>query len=322
MQALVTGAGGFIGGHLAEALVKNKIWVRGVDLHRPEFDNSKADAFIIGDLRDAAVATEVMRGIDWVFALAADMGGMGHIGNPAKQIEIFWNNIRINMNTLTAAREANVKRLFFASSACVYPNYKQGLRNAIPLKEEDAFPADPQGMYGWEKLMTELLATRFREIFDLDTCFLRFHNTYGPGNAYEGGREKVVGAACRKIARAAMTDNHVVDVWGDGRATRSYLYIDDNIEGILRFMMSAHPGPLNLGRGELVSVNRLYDMIAYIAGIKIVKHHDLTKPEGVRGRNSDNTQLQDILGWEPQIPLYEGLAKTYAWVSERMMNEC
>lgn len=309
-KVLVTGAGGFIGHHLVSYLVKNGYWVRGVDLKYPEFGKTEANEFELVDLRSGIHAGIIMAGIDEVYGLAADMGGIGFI--ETHKGEIVRNNTLININTIEAARQAGVKKYLYSSSACIYPGYKQNTVDVTPLKEEDAYPADPEDGYGWEKLYMERVCRHYREDFGLDTRVVRFHNIFGPLGTYDGGREKSPAAICRKIAMARSDDT--IEVWGDGKQTRSYCYIDDCVEGIYRLMQSDYHDPLNLGQDRMLSINELVDIVAGIAGKHIYKRYDLTKPQGVRGRNSDNSKLREVLGWEPQVSLEDGLAKTYDWI--------
>jgi nucleoside-diphosphate-sugar epimerase len=316
-KVLVTGAGGFIGHHVVSFLKAEGYWVRGVDIKRPEFAPTAADDFRILDLRRWANCLEACSGVEEVYALAADMGGMGFIHSHHSQI--LHNNSLINIHTLEAARVTGVKRYLFASSACVYPQYRQLETQASPLKEDDAYPADPQDAYGWEKLISERLCQHYREDFGLETHIVRFHNIFGPFGTWEGGREKAPAALCRKVAVARATGNHEIEIWGDGKQTRSFCYVDDCVTGLSKLMRSPHPGPLNLGQDRLISINGLADLIAEIAGIRIVKKH-VPGPEGVRGRNSDNELSKGLLGWEPEISLEEGLAVTYQWVEEQVLE--
>jgi nucleoside-diphosphate-sugar epimerase len=314
-KVLVTGAGGFIGHHLVTFLKRRGYWVRGVDIKRPEFAPTEADEFELLDLRKWANCLQATRDVEEVYALAADMGGMGFISSHHSQI--LHNNLLINTHTLEAARINNVKRYFYTSSACVYPEYLQKEAEVTPLKEEEAYPADPQDAYGWEKLTTERLCTRYHEDFGIETRIVRFHNIYGPLGTWDGGREKVPAAFCRKVAVAKLTGNPEIEIWGDGKQTRSFCYIDDCLTGIYKLMQSDYHEPLNLGRDRMVTINQLADIIANIAGIEIVKKH-VPGPQGVRGRNSDNTRLHEVLGWTPEIPLEEGLAETYAWIKKQV----
>jgi GDP-D-mannose 3',5'-epimerase len=314
-KVLVTGAGGFIGHHLVSFLKRQGYWVRGVDLKVPEFSNSNADEFMLLDLRRKDDCLTATAGIDEVYALAADMGGMGFISNHHAQI--LHNNILISTHTLEAARENSVKRYLYTSSACIYPEYRQTEANVTPLREEDAYPAQPQDAYGWEKLVTERLCTHYREDYGLDTRIVRFHNIFGPYGTWRGGREKAPAALCRKVAVAKITRSSEIEIWGDGQQTRSFCYIDDCITGLHKLMRSEYPHPLNLGQDRLISVDALADMVADAAGTRIVKKH-VPGPVGVRGRNSDNTRLRVVLGWEPQISLEEGIARTYAWIEQQV----
>ena len=314
-KVLVTGAGGFIGHHLVAYLKRQNHWVRGVDLEYPEFETSKADEFLTMDLRRWGNCLEATKGVEEVYALAADMGGMGFISSHHAQI--LHNNSLMNIHTLDAARENGVKRYLYTSSACIYPEYKQTDVNVTPLKEEDAYPAQPQDAYGWEKLVAERLCMHYREDYGIETRIVRFHNIFGPLGTWEGGREKAPAALCRKIAVAKLTGNHEIEIWGDGEQTRSFCHIDDCVKGIYKIMRSDYAEPLNLGQDRMVSINQLADMIAKIAGIRIVKKH-VPGPQGVRGRNSDNNLLRKVLGWEPEISLEKGLAQTYLWIEAQV----
>lgn len=317
-KVLVTGAGGFIGHHLVTHLKEQGYWVRGVDLKRPEYSATDADEFMVLDLRCRENCGRATQGIDEVYALAADMGGMGFI--TTHHAQILHNNLLISTHTLEAARENGVQRYLYTSSACIYPEYKQVDANVTPLKEEDAYPAQPQDAYGWEKLITERLCLHYSEEYAMQARIVRFHNIFGPYGTWEGGREKAPAALCRKIAMAKLTGSPQIEIWGDGEQTRSFCYIDDCVEGITRLMHSDYSQPLNLGQDRLITVNQLADMIADIAGVAIVKQH-VPGPQGVRGRNSDNTRLRQVLGWEPAICLEEGLARTYNWIEQQVRHK-
>lgn len=313
-RILVTGAGGFIGHHLVKRLKADGHWVRGVDIKEPEYEATAADDFRLLDLRRWENCLEAAKDVDHVYNLAADMGGIGYI--TAFMADISRNNILINAHMLEASRMNGVKRFLFSSSACVYAQNKQKSADVTPLKEEDAHPADPEPGYGWEKLFTEKLCEYYAHDYGFETRTVRFHNVYGPLGTYDGGREKSPAAISRKIALAE--DGGEIEVWGDGKQTRSYMYVDDCVEGLIRLMASDFREPLNLGTDELISINGLVDLIAGIAGKKIRKRHDLTKAQGVRGRNSDNSLLRRVLGWEPSISLREGLEKTYPWIEAQV----
>jgi len=314
LRVLVTGAGGFIGHHLTSYLVNKGYWVRGVDIKRPEYADTAAHEFQLLDLTQAENCLQAAKDIDQVYALAANMGGIGFI--ESNKAVIVRDNTLISLLTLEAARINGCKRLLYTSSACVYPGYRQRETDILPLKEEEAYPADAEDGYGWEKLYTERACRHYREDFGLDTRVVRFHNIFGPLGTYDGGREKSPAAMCRKIALAG--DGDAIEVWGDGNQTRSYCYIDDCVEGIYRLMQSDFTEPINLGQDRMISINELVDMVAEIAGKHILKTYNLTAPQGVRGRNSDNTLLRRVLNWEPSVSLEEGLGRTYAWIESQL----
>ncbi|MCI4351266.1 MAG: NAD-dependent epimerase/dehydratase family protein [Thermoplasmata archaeon] len=309
-RVVVTGAGGFIGHHLVKRLKADGHWVRGVDLHVPEFERSPADEFLLLDLRREDDCQTAVHHVEDVYQLAADMGGIGYI--TSVHASLTRNNVLINAHMLEASANARVDRYLYTSSACVYAAEAQNSAEIAPLKESAALPANPEKGYGWEKLFSEQLTTYYHEERDLDARIVRFHNIYGPLAAYEGGREKAPAAICRKVAEAE--DGNGIEVWGDGHQTRSFCYIDDCVEGITRIMESGFTSPLNLGTDEMVSVDELVDLATRIGRKQLHKIHQLSKPQGVRGRNSDNTLLQRTLGWAPEISLASGLARTYSWV--------
>ena len=314
-RVLVTGAGGFIGHHFVTYLKEKGYWVRGVDIKKPDYKETHADEFHLLDLRRWDNCVEATTGMDNVYAMAADMGGMGFISE--NHAQILRNNSLINIHTLDAAQVNGVKRYLFTSSACIYPELKQAEADVIPLKEQDAYPAQPQDAYGWEKLIAERLCIHYQEELGIETRIVRLHNIFGPLGSWNGGREKAPAALCRKVATAKLTGNPEVEIWGDGEQTRSFCYIDDCVEGIYRLMQSDYSEPLNLGQDRLVTINQLLDMIADIAGIDVVKKH-ITGPQGVRGRNSDNSLLNQTLNWEPQVSLETGLKHTYTWIAEQV----
>ena len=317
---LVTGAGGFIGHHLCNYLKwKNKNdTVIGVDLKQPEFEKTRADEFYEADLRKMSVARQFTRHVDEVYALAANMGGIGWISY--HNAEILYDNAMINLNTLEAARQNGVFEYLYTSSACIYPEYKQTVTDVIPLKEADAYPADPQDAYGWEKLITERLCTHYREDYAMNTRIVRFHNIFGPRGTWRGGREKAPAALCRKVAVAKLTHAPAIDIWGDGEQTRSFCYIDDCVRGLHMLMQSDLYQPVNLGQDQMISINDLARMVMDIAEYHCDIDH-IPGPEGVRGRNSDNTLITKALKWEPAISLEEGLRRTYGWIEDLVNYE-
>lgn len=313
-RAVVTGAGGFIGHHLVKRLKSEGYWVRGVDIKYPEYETSMADQFLLLDLREYENCAKSVEGVDDVYHLAADMGGIGYI--TAFHAILTRNNILINSHMLEASRIEEVNRYLYTSSACVYPMYLQGDVDVTPLREDQAMPADPEKGYGWEKLFAEQLTTYYHEECGLDVRMVRFHNIYGPLGTYQGGKEKAPAAICRKVSEAK--DDSEIEVWGDGEQTRSFCYIDDCVEGLIRIMDSGYTQPLNLGTDELVTVNQLVDLVCSAAEKQLTRRHDLTKPQGVRGRNSDNGLLHDVLGWAPSISLQDGLKITYDWIWDEL----
>ena len=312
-RVLVTGAGGFSGHHLVDYLVTRGYPVRGVDRHHPEFAPSRADDFMLLDLRRADDCAAALQGIDEVYHLAANMGGMGFI--EFNKADIAHDNVLIDANVLEAARRAGVARLFYSSSACVYPPFRLQAPDAPALREEDAYPADPVDGYGWEKLYAERLCRHYREDYGLETRVARFHSMYGPLGTFDGGREKAPAAISRKVARSQ--DGGAIEIWGDGEQTRTYCYIDDCVEGIHRLMRSEHHEPVNLGSDRLITINELALMTARIAGKHLELRH-VAGPQGVRGRGSDNTRMRAVLGWEPQVSLEDGLRRTYEWIAARL----
>ena len=314
MKAVVTGAGGFVAHHLVKRLKAEGHWVRGVDVKYPDFEASPADEFLIADLRRFESCLAATGGVDDVYQLAADMGGIGYIS--ANHASLTRNNTLINTHMLEAARVSKARRYLYASSACVYPSFLQQVEDVTPLKESEAVPADPEKGYGWEKLFAEQLATYYHEECGLDVRIVRFHNIYGPLGTFEGGREKAPAAICRKVATAE--DGGAIEVWGDGQQTRSFCYVDDCIEGLLRVMESGYTKPVNLGTDELVTINELVDAVCAASGKRLSRRHDLTKPQGVRGRNSDNTLLREVTGWQPETTVREGIRRTYDWIADEI----
>lgn len=311
-SALVLGAGGFIGGHLVKRLKKEGFWVRGVDLKFHEHADTEADDFVIGDLRDQAFCRSVVdRNFEEVYQLAADMGGAGYIFTGEHDADIMHNSATINLNVADIAHKRNIKRTFYSSSACMYPAYNQEDPDNPNCAENSAYPAAPDSEYGWEKLFSERLFLAYNRNYGLSNRVARYHNIFGPEGTWDGGKEKAPAAVCRKVASTKSGD--AIDIWGDGLQTRSFLYVDECIEGTLRLTRSDFEGPVNIGSNEMVTINQLVDIVADIAGKKIEKNH-IPGPTGVRGRNSDNNLIQEKLGWAPSQSLRAGLEKTYEWI--------
>ena len=318
MKAVVGGAGGFIGGHLVDELISQGHEVVAIDIKDYDdwFAMNPSARNVRADLRlkdECYMAMDIEP--DWVFNLAADMGGMGFIENNKAAC---MQSVLINTHLLQAARDFNVPNFFYSSSACVYNADKQKDAHVTALKEEDAYPAMPEDGYGWEKLFSERMCRHFMEDYGINTRVARFHNVYGPRTSYDGGREKAPAAICRKVIQAKLSGDNKIEIWGDGEQTRSFMYIDDCVKGIQMISYSDHKDPINLGSAELVSINQLVDIVEDIAGIKLDRYYNLDAPKGVRGRNSDNTLIQSVFGWEPSITLREGLEKTYAWIYDQM----
>ncbi len=311
-RVLITGSSGFLGHHLARYLKKKGYWIRGADIKEPEYSSLlDVDEFKLLDLRRSQDCLQATESIDHVYTFAANMGGIEYI--TMVRADIVRDNILINTHLAEACRINKIQKLFFASSACVYPTHHQESSDVVGLKEDSVYPANPDNEYGWEKLFSERLYTSYRLDYGLEVRIARFHNIFGPEGPYDGGREKAPAAVCRKIA--SSPDGGAIEVWGDGRQTRSFCYVDDCLEGIYRLMMSNYQEPINIGSDRLVTINELFDIVATIADKKIEKKYLPDKPQGVRGRNSDNTLCKEVLGWEPSIPLEDGLKKTYEWVA-------
>ncbi len=318
-KVAICGAGGFIGGHLVKALLDQGIEVvRAIDIKPVDewYQASNGVENLSLDLKDKDNCHKAAKGVTAVFQLAADMGGMGFIENNKALCML---SVLTNTHMLMAARDAGVQRFFYSSSACVYNGDKQKTPEVVALKEEDAYPALPEDGYGWEKLFSERMCRHFEEDFGMQTRVARFHNVYGPLGTWTGGREKAPAAICRKVLEAKMSGKHEIEIWGDGKQTRSFMYIDDCTKGSQKIMESEIHEPLNLGSNELVTINQLVSIVEEIAGVKLERRYDLGAPKGVNGRNSDNTRIMELLGWEPSIRLREGMAKTYEWIESQML---
>jgi nucleoside-diphosphate-sugar epimerase len=315
-SALVCGAGGFIGGHLVKRLKREGFWVRGVDLKFNEYAETEADDFVIGDLRDPHFCRSITdRRFDEVYQLAADMGGAGYIFTGENDADIMHNSATINLNMLDALHKRNIKRVFYSSSACMYPAHNQEDPDNPNCAEDSAYPAAPDSEYGWEKLFSERLYLAYGRNHGIQARVARYHNIFGPEGTWDGGKEKAPAAICRKVAQAS--DGGTIDIWGDGLQTRSFLYVDECLEGSTRLLRSDFTGPVNVGSDEMVTINQLVDMAADIAGKRIGKNH-IPGPQGVRGRNSDNRMIEERLGWRPSQSLRAGMEKTYAWIERQV----
>ena len=315
-KALVCGAGGFIGNHMVTRLKNEGFWVRGVDLKYPEFSETDADDFVIGDLRDPYICRQsVDRRFDEVYQFAADMGGAGFVFTGENDADIMHNSGIINLNMLDACHKRNIKRIFYSSSACIYPEYNQLEPDKPNCAEDSVYPAEPDSDYGWEKLFSERMYLAFHRNYGMEVRIARYHNIFGPEGSWNDGREKAPAAICRKVAMAK--DGGEVEIWGDGKQTRSFLYIDECLEGTLRLTRSDWSGPVNIGSDEMVTINQLVDMAMEIAGKKLSKKH-IDGPLGVRGRNSDNRLIYEKLEWKPTQPLTVGIQKTYLWIEEQV----
>jgi len=319
MKALVTGAGGFIGSHLVKRLKGEGCWVRGVDLKSPEYSATTADDFVIGDLRDQAFVKRVLdQPFDEVYQLAADMGGAGYIFTGEHDADVLHNSAQININVAHFGQKVGIGKLFYSSSACIYPEYNQTDPDNPECAEHSAYPAMPDSEYGWEKLFSERLYLAYQRNYGMKVRIARFHNIFGPEGTWQGGREKAPAALCRKVAEAPTHGE--IEVWGDGNQTRSFLYIDECLEGVRRLMRSEYCQPINIGSDEMVSINVLAKMVIEIAG-KHLKLRHIAGPLGVRGRNSDNKLIAKELGWQPSYGLYEGLQRTYAWIEQQIEKQ-
>jgi nucleoside-diphosphate-sugar epimerase len=314
-RVLVAGAGGFIGGHLVKRLKAEGFWVRGADIKEHEFAETAADEYLLGDLTDVSNTRAAVAGIDEVYQLAADMGGAGYIFTGEHDAAVMHDSAMINLNMLEEGRKAGVKKFFYSSSACIYPEYNQMDADNPKCSEESAYPAAPDSEYGWEKLSSERLYFAYHRNFGVQVRVARFHNIFGPLGTWCGGREKSPAALCRKVAETL--EGGEIELWGDGKQTRSFLYVEECIEGIRRLMETDFPGPVNIGSEEMVTINQLAEIIMDVAGKRVrIKH--VPGPLGVRGRNSDNHLIRKKLGWEPKLPLHAGLTTTYAWIAQQV----
>lgn len=317
-RALVCGAGGFIGGHLVNRLKSEGYWVRGVDLKENEYGNNAADEFIIGDLRDPGFTNSIVKGVDEVYQLAADMGGAGYIFTGDHDADVMHNSAMCNLNVLEAMRQNNIKKVFYSSSACMYPEHNQLDPDNPKCSEDSAYPAAPDSEYGWEKLFSERLYFAYNRNYGFQAKVARFHNIFGPCGTWKGGKEKAPAALCRKAAEAE--DGSFIEVWGDGKQTRSFLIVDECLEGIRRLMESDFSGPVNIGSEEMISINDFAKMAIEISG-KNITIKNIEGPTGVRGRNSDNKLIKEKLGWAPSLPLKKGMEKTFKWINEQVKKE-
>lgn len=317
--AIICGAGGFIGGHLINRLKEEGYWVRGIDVKENEYGNSNADDFIIGDLRDPVICDQLFdREIDEVYQLAADMGGAGYIFTGEHDAVVMHNSATINLNMAEASKNHHVKKIFYSSSACMYPEYNQLDPDNPKCSEESAYPAAPDSEYGWEKLFSERLYLAYHRNYKMDVRIARFHNIYGPQGTWNGGREKAPAAICRKVAEAG--NGTEIEIWGDGKQTRSFLYIDECLEAVRRLMESDFTGPVNVGSEEMIAINDLVKMVAGVAN-KTIKIKNIPGPTGVRGRNSDNKLIKEKLNWAPSQLLVDGISKTYKWINDQVLHQ-
>ena len=320
-RALVCGAGGFIGSHLVRRLTREGFWVRGVDLKYPDFSETEADDFVVGDLRDQGFCRAVVDcRFDEVYQLAADMGGAGYIFTGAHDADIMHNSATINLNMVDACRRRNIRGVFYSSSACMYPAYNQEDPENPVCSEGSAYPAAPDSEYGWEKLFSERLYLAFNRNHGMANSVARYHNIFGPEGTWRGGKEKAPAAICRKVAEAKLSGSREIEVWGDGEQTRSFMFIDDCVFGTRAIMGSGITDAVNLGSDELVTINQLVGLVEEIAGVSVKRRYDVSAPQGVRGRNSDNTMIRAELGWEPSIRLETGLAETYKWIYDQLAS--